>query len=65
MRKPNMDIYKYALRKFNIDPHMAVFIDDHRENLVPAKKLGIKTFHYQNNPAGLKKFLKKLGVKVT
>lgn len=61
MRKPNINIYKMALKKINIKPHEAIFIDDQVWNILPASKLGIKTILFDNN----KKFkdqLKGFGV---
>ncbi len=40
-RKPDLDFYETLLRKFNIDPKRAVFIDDNPENIASAGKCGI------------------------
>ena len=41
--KPLIEPYKMLIKKFNIDPKKAIFIDDIAKNLEPAKKIGIKT----------------------
>ena len=56
--KPNIKIYKLLIKNFNLNPKECLFIDDQKENLTPAKKLGMKTIHYQN-PDQLKKELKE------
>ena len=63
MTKPHLNYYNYLIKKYEIDPKAAVFIDDRAANLVPAKKLGIKTFHYQNNYSELVNYLRKLKIK--
>ena len=61
MRKPDPRIYRLALRKLHIKPHEAIFIDNQKWNITPAKKLGLKTILYFNN-RNLIKELKKLGI---
>jgi HAD superfamily hydrolase (TIGR01509 family) len=63
MRKPQANFYNYLVKRFHLTPTECVFIDDHAENLEPARKLGMGTFRYQNNYASLVKFLKKTGVR--
>lgn len=48
-RKPDEAIYKYAIRKYKIDPQESVFVDDRYKNLVPAEKLGFKTVLFDRN----------------
>ncbi|CAD6979207.1 unnamed protein product [Tilletia controversa] len=47
LRKPDPEIYKYALRELQVEPHEAVFLDDIGINLKAAKKLGIVTIRVQ------------------
>jgi putative hydrolase of the HAD superfamily len=42
MKKPDEEIYKYAINKLGIEPHEAIFIDDRQENIDAASRLGIK-----------------------
>ncbi len=62
MRKPHLNIYQYTIRKYNINPKETLFIDDRAVNLIPARKLGMRTYHYQNNFSALVKYLKKLDI---
>lgn len=59
--KPDIRIYKLLLEKFKLKPKECLFIDDQKENLMPARKLGIKTIPYLS-PAQLKQELKKHGI---
>ena len=59
--KPNKKIYKSLLNKYKIKPRETIFIDDQLENIVTARKLGIKSIHYKNI-IQLKKELKKYGI---
>ena len=43
--KPNAEIYKLAKSRFNLIPEETVFIDDKKENIEAAKKLGFLTIH--------------------
>ncbi len=49
MRKPNPKIYKLVLRRLKIKVSEAIFIDNQKWNIEPAKKLGINTILYKNN----------------
>lgn len=40
-RKPFADIYEILLRRYNVDPQTAVFIDDNLHNVEAAKALGM------------------------
>lgn len=60
-RKPFTDIYELLIRRFNIDPHRAIYTDDNLRNLIPAKELGFTTIHFQS-PQQFKKELEKAGV---
>jgi len=43
MRKPNLDIFEFALIDADLVPDETLFIDDSIQNIEAAKKLGIKT----------------------
>jgi putative hydrolase of the HAD superfamily len=48
--KPTRQFFEYILRsegKSNVD---TFFVDDYEENVVAARKLGIATFHYVDDP---------------
>ena len=60
MRKPDKKIYAYALKRLNVMPQQCVFIDNTRENITTAKKLGMKTIFFRN--AGqMKRELRRYG----
>jgi putative hydrolase of the HAD superfamily len=56
MRKPNPKIYNLLIRKLKVKPNEILFIDDRDWNIIPAKKLGMKTILFKNN----KDFIKEL-----
>jgi putative hydrolase of the HAD superfamily len=43
MRKPNLDIFEFALTDGGLKPEETLFIDDSIQNIDAAKKLGIRT----------------------
>ena len=46
--KPDVQIYKLAVNRFNLIPEETVFIDDKKENIEAANKLGFLTIHLTN-----------------
>lgn len=58
VRKPHQDIYLYALDKLSKLPKETIFIDDRKENLIPADRLGMNTILFKNLEQ-LKQDLKK------
>jgi HAD superfamily hydrolase (TIGR01509 family) len=61
--KPDLEIYKLLLSKYDIAPETCVFLDDQRENIETAKTLGIKSILYTRVPA-LKNELRKFNVPI-
>ncbi|MFX1445356.1 MAG: HAD family hydrolase [Promethearchaeota archaeon] len=60
--KPDIEKYKYALKKLDAKPIHCIFIDDKIRNLVPARELGITVIKFDS----FEKFnqqLDKLGLK--
>lgn len=56
IRKPNKEIYE-LIEQHNIKYEDSIFIDDRIKNLVPAKKLGISTIHFnRDNTPSMKDF---------
>ena len=43
MWKPDAEIYHHVLKKLNLKPHEALFLDDNLKNIESAKELGIQT----------------------
>ena len=48
MRKPDSSTYKYVLDKLQVKPEEAIFIDDSRDNIIAACKLGIHGIVFSN-----------------
>ena len=48
-RKPDKQAYMYVLNKEGIIPKETLFIDNRKENLKPARQLGIKTLLFTSN----------------
>ena len=46
--KPDHEIYKLLIKKYDINPQNTIFIDDKEENVKAAELLGIKGIHFQN-----------------
>jgi HAD superfamily hydrolase (TIGR01509 family) len=47
MLKPDSEIYKFLLDKYNLDIKETIFIDDDQDNLIPAKDMGMRTVLYK------------------
>lgn len=45
LRKPNDDIFEFVLKENNIKSEHTLFIDDNKNNIKTAKKLGLKTWN--------------------
>lgn len=60
--KPEPEIYDYIIKKYNINPSQAVFLDDSKPNLLAAEKFGLTTIHVTDIDKALGE-LKELGVK--
>ena len=48
MIKPNEEIYKLLLNRFNLKAEECLFIDDNLDNVNAAIKLGINSFQLKN-----------------
>ena len=46
--KPDAGIYKKLINEYSLEEKESVFIDDRRENIEAAEKLGIKGIHFLN-----------------
>ncbi|MCO6174030.1 HAD family phosphatase [Flavobacterium sp. NRK F10] len=45
MRKPDKETFRLVINNHNLTPKRTLFIDDKKENIESAKKLGFKTWH--------------------
>lgn len=61
MVKPNADIFLYTLGKTDSLPEESLFIDDSKENIDAAIRLGVNGFLYANNDLFVE-YIKKLGI---
>jgi putative hydrolase of the HAD superfamily len=48
MRKPDKEIFEYVLKENNIEAKECLFIDDSKEHIETAEKLGIQCIHLVN-----------------
>jgi putative hydrolase of the HAD superfamily len=62
VRKPNESIYRLGLGIVQRPAEQCVFIDDRPPNLEPARRVGMRTIHFQN-PAQLREDLTDCGVR--
>ncbi|MHA6723526.1 HAD-IA family hydrolase [Sphingomonas sp. RS2018] len=49
--KPDPAIYRLALKRFGLEPHQAVFVDDNAANVAAAAALGIHAVLFDGEPA--------------
>jgi len=63
MQKPDPEIYKYLLRKLQLEPNETFFVDDDVNNVETAAQLGMYGIHFQNIKQ-LESELIALGVKI-
>jgi epoxide hydrolase-like predicted phosphatase len=59
--KPDMEKYKYVIKKLETKPKKCVFIDDKIQNLVPARELGIIVIRFESFK-DFKEKLNELGI---
>ena len=61
--KPEEEIYKLILKRYNLNPRETIFIDDTKSNVDGASKLGIKAI-FLDNPKKLRENLISLKVNI-
>ena len=61
IRKPDLKIYEFALKKLGVKASEMIFIDNREWNVESAEKLGIRGIVFENNKQCVRE-LKKLGV---
>ncbi len=47
MRKPDIDIFNYIIKKHELSPKRTLFIDDNKQNTDAAASLGLQVWHLQ------------------
>lgn len=60
-RKPFPDFYQILFDRYNINPALAVFIDDNVKNVIGSREVGLPVIHFQT-PDQLKEELIKLNI---
>ena len=60
MQKPDREIFEYVLRSEACVPEEAIFFDDSRENIEAASKLGITSYHVDEELSFIEKFQESL-----
>ncbi|GAA6123417.1 HAD family phosphatase [Bifidobacterium psychraerophilum] len=63
LRKPGVEIYRYLLDRFGIDPIKSVFIDDKAMNIVGANEAGIRGIRF-TDPYKLRALLIESGIDI-
>ena len=61
MRKPFVEIYELLVKRFNINPATAVYIDDNERNLKAPRELEMHVILFKS-PSQLEDELKKLSI---
>jgi epoxide hydrolase-like predicted phosphatase len=61
MSKPNADIFEFTLKKFEVNPHEALFIDDKSENVEGAKMAGLQTLLFETE----KQYLRDVAIELS
>lgn len=61
LMKPDIAIYNYLCKLYNVNPHEAVFMDDTLVNIEGAAACGLNTIHFEN-AIKAEKELKALGL---
>ncbi|WP_066895131.1 HAD family hydrolase [Clostridium nigeriense] len=61
--KPEEEIYRLILKRYNLEPSETIFIDDTKANVEGASKLGITTV-FLENPNKLREELRKLNLNI-
>ncbi|XP_044145429.1 bifunctional epoxide hydrolase 2 [Bufo gargarizans] len=64
MRKPETQIYEYALKALKAEPQETIFLDDIGANLKPARDMGISTVLVRDTEKALKELQDLSGVKL-
>jgi putative hydrolase of the HAD superfamily len=64
LRKPTRRVYRYVVRRMRFKPSEALFIDNMKENVVGARKAGLKGMVFKN-AKDLERQLKKAGVQLS
>ena len=62
--KPNAKIYKILCQKYRLNPGECFFIDDYKENIDAANKLGIRGYVFDGNVDSLLRCMRSLKIEI-
>lgn len=62
MTKPDVNIYKYLVDTYKLDPAECIFIDDRADNLEAGEKIGIKGYLFDGDSEKFLSYLKETGI---
>lgn len=65
LHKPQPEIYLLACERLGVDPRLAVFVDDLRENCTGAEEVGMETVLHRDSTETVTRLEELLGVKLT
>lgn len=57
MAKPDLEIYEYVLKTYQLKAEETIFVDDFKENAEAAKKIGIEGYVFDQDAEKLRKHL--------
>ncbi|HRE40044.1 MAG TPA: HAD-IA family hydrolase [Ignavibacteria bacterium] len=60
MMKPQSKIFNYVINKYQLDPEETLLIDDMKDNIISASKIGLHSIHYRSHKKFQKDFKKFL-----
>jgi HAD superfamily hydrolase (TIGR01509 family) len=58
--KPDLEIYRNLINRFDIEPNKAIFIDDQEKNIIAAKKVGFWGIEYKDGLTDLTAEINKI-----
>jgi len=62
IRKPDVRIYRRAIRACRAKPQQIFYIDDRKDQTSAAQSIGIEAFTFKNNPSALIRRMKSLKI---
>jgi epoxide hydrolase-like predicted phosphatase len=62
LRKPSKEIFMLTCQELKLSPEECLFIEDSKEHIEAAQKLGFKVVHFTNPKRGVKKIKSVLGL---
>jgi len=57
LRKPDPEIYLRACQQLGVEPHTCLFMDDSKQNVLGAQRVGMQVIHWKNREDGYQRFI--------